>query len=356
MSTQFNGKCPAGGWPGVHKTQHSRLFITKMPVYFFWGADEFRMKKAVRALCDRNLNPDWASFNYEKIPPEQSDAVIQGLNQAMTPPFGMGKRVVWLADTPLGQRCPANLLTELERTLPNIPDSCILLLTSSNKPDGRLKSTKLINKHADIREFDTIPPWKTEQIEHQVYQVAKEVGLQLTPAAAALLGAVIGADTRRLYNELEKLKTYWTEPKALPPEAVTALVATSTQSSLQLAAALRQGKTDRALSLITDLLERNEPALRIVATLVGQFRTWLWVKLMTEAGERDTRTIAQAADIGNPKRIYFLQKEIRDISSLQLKNALKLLLSLEYSLKQGAPETVTLHTKVIELAHCFKHI
>lgn len=328
-----------------------------MPVYFFWGADEFRMKKAVRALCDRNLNPDWASFNYEKIPPEQSDAVIQGLNQAMTPPFGMGKRVVWLVDTPICQRCSADILTELERTLPNISDSAILLLTSSNKPDGRLKSTKLIKKYADIREFDTIPPWKTEQIEHQVYQVAKDVGLQLTPQAAALLGEVIGADTRRLYNELEKLKTYWTQPKqALPPEAVQALVATSTQSSLKLAAALRQGQTDRALTLITELLERNEPALRIVATLVGQFRTWLWVKLMTESGERDTRVIAQVAEVGNPKRIYFLQKETRDISSLQLQTALKLLLALEYSLKQGAPETVTLHTKVIELAHCFNPV
>lgn len=327
-----------------------------MPVYFFWGADEFRMKKAVRALCDRHVNPDWSSFNYEQIPPEQ-DAIIQGLNQAMTPPFGMGKRVVWLVDTPVCQRCSADVLTELERTLPNIPDSSILLLTSSNKPDGRLKSTKLLKKYADTREFDTIPPWKTDQIEHQVYQVAKDVGLQLTPAAAALLGEAIGADTRRLYNELEKLKTYWVEPKqALAPEAVTTLVATSTQSSLQLAAALRQGETDRALTLITELLERNEPTLRIVATLVGQFRTWLWVKLMTEAGERDNRAIAQAADVGNPKRIYFLQKEVRNLSSSQLQNALKLLLSLEYELKQGAPETITLHTKVMQLAHCFRPI
>ncbi|MEM9484664.1 MAG: DNA polymerase III subunit delta [Cyanobacteria bacterium P01_F01_bin.116] len=327
-----------------------------MPVYFFWGADEFRMKKAVRALCDRNLNPDWASFNYEKIPPEQSDSIIQGLNQAMTPPFGMGKRVVWLADTPICQRCATELLSELERTLPNIPDSSVLLFTSSNKPDGRLKSTKVLKKHADFREFDTIPPWKVEQIEHQVYQVAKDVGIQLTPQSAALLGEVIGADTRRLYNELEKLKTYWTKPEALPPEAITDLVSTSTQSSLQLAAALREGNTDRALTLITELLARNEPALRIVATLVGRFRTWLWVKLMTDAGERDNRTIAQAADVGNPKRIYFLQKEIRNVSSPQLQNGLKLLLSLEYSLKQGAPEVVTLHTKVIELAHCFRPV
>ena len=69
----------------------------------------------------------------------------------------------------------------------------------------------------------------SSDLEHQVFQVAKEVGLQLTPPAAALLGAAIGTDTRRLYNELEKLKTYWTKPEALPSEAVTALVATRSE-------------------------------------------------------------------------------------------------------------------------------
>lgn len=326
-----------------------------MPVYFFWGADEFRLKKAVRALCDRTIASDWASFNYEKIGPEQSDAVVRGLNQAMTPPFGLGKRVVWLADTTLAQRCPPPLLEELERTLPCIPDSAILLLTSSSRPDGRLKSTKLINKYADVREFATIPPWKTEQIEHQVYQVAKDVGLRLTPKAAALIAEAVGSDTRRLYNELEKLGTYWQNAQEpLPPEAVTDLVTVSTQNSLQLCSALVQGNTGRALSLVGDLLDRNEPALRIVATLVGQFRTWLWVKLLSEAGERDTRTIAQAAEVGNPKRVYFLQREIRGVSSLQLQQALQLLLTLEFALKRGSPERVTLQTKVIELARCFQ--
>ena len=326
-----------------------------MAIYFFWGADDFAMGRGVAALQAQTLDAAWASFNFDKISPAAEDPVGEALAQAMPPPFGSGQRLVWLVDTPLGQRCAQATLESLSQTLPKIPDPTVLLLTSKNKPDGRLKSTKLLKKHADIREFATIPPWKTDQIEHQVYQVAKDIGLRLTPQAAALLGAAIGANTRRLYNELEKLHTYWANPTtALPPEAVTALVATSTQSSLQLAAALRQGNTDRALTLITELLERNEPALRIVATLVGQFRTWLWVKLMTETGERDTRIIAKAADVGNPKRIYFLQKDTQGVSSVQLQKALTLLLALEYSLKQGAPETVTLQTKVIELADCFK--
>jgi DNA polymerase III subunit delta len=332
-----------------------------MPIYYFWGADEFRLKKAVRDLCDRNLDPTWASFNYDKIPAEQGDnGIMSALNQAMSSPFGMGKRIVWLEETPLAQRCSEPVLKELERTLGEIPDTTLLLFTSTNKPDGRIKSTKLLQKHADVREFSPIPGWKTEDIVNQVYQVAKELNIRLQPKSAELLGEAVGGDTRRLYNELEKLSIYWsdqtpnhpTEP--LPPEAIAALVSTSTQNSLQLAEALLNADIAKSLSLVTDLLNQNEPALRMVATLVGQFRTWLWVKLLSDAGERDPKVIADAAEIGNPKRVYFLQKSIRSVTLNQLKAAMEILLSLEFSLKQGAPEQVTLHTKLIELAHCFR--
>lgn len=324
-----------------------------MPVYFFWGADEFRMKKAVVALRDRNLDSDWASFNYDKVAPEQSDAVVYGLNQAMTAPFGFGKRFVWLQDTTIGQRCPEATLKELQRTLPNIPAETVLLLTSGSKPDGRLKSTKLIQKHADVREFAPIPPWKTDQIVNQVYQVAKEVGVRIQPKAAEMLAEAVGADTRRLYNELEKLGVYWADKSdPLSAEAVATLVSTSTQNSLQLAAALRERDINRALSQGSDLLARNEPALRIVATLVGQFRTWLWVKVMTDEGIRDPKAIAQAAEVNNPKRVYFLQKEVRDLTVKQLKTALTLLLSLEFDLKRGVPDQIALQTKIVEVIHC----
>jgi DNA polymerase-3 subunit delta len=63
--------------------------------------------------------------------------------------------------------------------------------------------------------------------------------------------------------------------------------------------------------------------------------------------------IAQAAEVSNPKRIYFLQKEVRLLSASQLQSALQVLLTLELGLKQGAPEQITLQTKLIEIAHGF---
>ena len=321
-----------------------------MSIYLYWGEDDFTLTQAVNELRESALDSSWASFNYDKISPDQPDAVIQGLNQAMTPPFGMGKRLVWLVETTVCQQCSENLLAELERTLPLIPEECVLLLTTRNRPDGRLKSTKLLQKHAHIREFPLIPPWKTEQLVQQVQSYSQKVGVKLTGGSAELLAQSVGNDTRQLFNELEKLRLYAGKSgKPLDETQVAMLVTSNTQNSLQLAAAILQGDGAKALELVADLMDRNEPALRIIATLIGQFRTWLWVKLMLSEGERDQKAIASAAEIANPKRIYFLSREVQSLSLTQLTATLGILLELEVNLKRGADPLSTLQTKVIEL-------
>ena len=321
-----------------------------MTIYLYWGEDDFALTQAVRQLRESVLDPSWASFNYDKISPDQPDAIIQGLNQAMTPPFGMGGRLVWLVETTVCHHCPETLLAELERTLPAIPQESILLLTTTNRPDGRLKSTKLLQKHAHIREFSLIPPWKTEQLMQQVQSSAEEVGVKLTGAAAELLAESVGNNSRQLFNELEKLRLYAGDSaKSLDEHKVAMLVTANTQNSLQLATAILHRDTAKALELVADLINKNEPALKIVATLIGQFRTWLWVKLMMSEGERDSKAIATAAEVSNPKRIYFLSKEVQSLSLIQLTSTLGILLELEVNLKKGADPLLTLQTKVIEL-------
>ncbi|HTL89017.1 MAG TPA: DNA polymerase III subunit delta, partial [Leptolyngbya sp.] len=87
-----------------------------MGIYFYWGEDSFAIAQAVKTLKQQALDPTWESFNFDKFSPDQSDGIQQALNQAMTPPFGSGNRLVWLAETTLAQRCPEEVLTELDRT------------------------------------------------------------------------------------------------------------------------------------------------------------------------------------------------------------------------------------------------
>ncbi|WGV27128.1 DNA polymerase III subunit delta [Halotia branconii] len=322
-----------------------------MPIYVYWGEDDFAIEQAIASLRDRILDPLWISFNYTAFPPEQADAVICGLNQVMTPTFGAGGRLVWLSNTTICQHCPEDVLTEMARTLPSIPDNSFLLLTIHNKPDERLKSTKLLKQFAtEFREFPLIPPWKTELLIQAVNQAAQARGMKLTPKAAEMLAEAVGNNTRLLDNELEKLQLYIADNhQSLNEDTIIRLVRNTTQNSLQLAAAIRIGDAAKALTILNDLMNASEPGLRIVATLIGQFRTWLLVKIIMESGERNPQAIAKATEVGNPKRIYFLQQEVKLLSVQQLISCLPLLLELEVSLKQGSTEISALQTKVIEL-------
>lgn len=329
--------------------------LATMAIYFYWGEDDFALQKAVDKLRESVIDPQWASFNYDRIAADQPEAVMQGLNQAMTPPFGVGKRLVWLFDTTICQQCSERLSAELERTLPAVPNTCALLLTTRNKPDGRLKSTKLLRDIAEIREFSGIPPWNTKEIAQQVRQAAFDLGVKLTEAGVELLANAVGNDTRLLHNELAKLQLYAdSTQQTLSTDVVAALVTANTQNSFKLTDAIRLGNTAQALDLVEDLIARNEPPLVIVATMIGRFRTWLWVKLMNSEGIRDEMAVAKACDVANPKRVYILLKEVQSLSLQQLQKTLPILLDLEVSLKQGSEPKTTLQTKVIELCQILK--
>lgn len=323
-----------------------------MPIYLYWGEDDFAMSQAITILKQDNLDPNWIQFNFDKFMGDKEDSSLEALMQVMTPPFGNGDRLVWLFNTNICQSCSEELLSQLQRTIPQIPETTHFLLTTSKKPDARIKSTKLINKYAKVIEFGLISPWQTEILVKKVEEVAEEKQVKLTQNAIKILASCVGNDSRLLWQELEKLSIYQGENKQpIDEETVKNLVNVSTQNSLQLAQAILAQNIPYALELATDLITLNEPALRIVATLVGQFRTWAIVKTMIESGEKDEKKIAESADISNPKRIYFLRQEIKNRSGKQLLSSLPILLELEASLKLGADPLNALETKIIELCN-----
>lgn len=328
-----------------------------MPTYLYWGEDDFSLTKAVQKLRTKVLDPNWSQFNYDQIAGDKSEHLFQALNQAMTPVFGMGERLVWLTETTIFQNCSDDLLKELERTLVNLPQTSHLLFTTSKKPDKRIKTTKLIQDYAEIQEFSLIPPWQVEEINQQIQKLSQEIGVKLTPDAIQFLAEAVGNNTRQIYQELEKLSLYsqsFTKP--LSKNELMSLVNIATQNSLQLATAIRQGNAAKALELVSDLINCNEAPLRIVATLVGQFRTWTIIKLSLEAGEKDDVPIAKTAEINNPKRIYFLKKEVQSLSAQKFLESLSILLTLELNLKQGSEPLAVLQTKIIELCQLFSKI
>ena len=319
-----------------------------MPVHLLWGDDEAARSRAVESLISQRTDPAWQSINLARLDGSDSNQAAQALEEARTPPFGSGDRVVVLQRSPFCNQCPAELAEQLESTLPLIADNCHLVLVNAGKPDARLRTTKALQKlvksgEAKEASFQLPAIWDGAGQIELVQRTARELGLTLDHAAADALSEAIGSDSARLASELEKLALYvGAQPGGQQPQppitatAVQALISSQATNALQVGDALLAGQPAEAVALVDALLEANEPALRIVATLCGQIRGWLWVSLLDQQAESDVNAIAKAAGIGNPKRIYVMRKQIRGRKPARFLALLRQLLEVEAALKRGS--------------------
>ncbi|MBE9015877.1 DNA polymerase III subunit delta [Chroococcidiopsidales cyanobacterium LEGE 13417] len=319
-----------------------------MPIHIYWGEDEFIMSRAIKQLRSHVLDKQWASFNYSEYPPDSQDSIPQAIADVMTPPLGTGGRLVYLPSSALLGVCPKEMLQQLERILAIVPATNFLLITSINKPDSRNKSVKLLLQSAQVKEFSSIPQWQTDALIKLARNLAKETGIEFAPDAYRVLVEAVGNNTRLLVTQMEKLKVY-ANGATVNTDAVRELIVNNATNSLQLASAVRTGNVSLAFQLVEDLIARNEPALKIVATLTTAFRTWLVVKLCLAANYQDDSAIAFLAEIKNPKRLYFLRQEVASISAGDLQKALSVLLELELMLKNGWDEKMALQTQIVKI-------
>jgi DNA polymerase-3 subunit delta len=304
-----------------------------MPIHLYWGDDEAARGRAVERLVANVLDPSWASMNLSRLDGQDGEQARRALEEARTPPLGAGNRVVVLQRSPFCGACPPPLAEALEACLPAIPEHTHLVLVSGAKPDARLRTTKALRAVAEERSFSLPASWDEAGQVELVRSAAEALGLTLAGGAAEALAQAIGSDSARLASELEKLRVYGGE--RVTTAAVHALVGGRSSTALAVGEALLAGRPAEAIALVDSLLEAGEPALRIVASLSSQIRGWLWVALLEARGEQDVATIAKAAGIGNPKRVYVLRKQIRGRGEEHLLALLRQLLEAEAALKRG---------------------
>ena len=124
-------------------------------------------------------------------------------------------------------------------------------------------------------------------------------------------------------------------PREISKELVKKLIQNNSTNALEIANSLLKGEIIIALNKIQSLLKNGEPALRLITTLTGQSRGWLWVHLLDSQGNQDVKEIAKLAGIANPKRIFVIRKQIQGKSLETLLELMKKLLKIEASIKSG---------------------
>ncbi|MEM7599990.1 MAG: DNA polymerase III subunit delta, partial [Verrucomicrobiota bacterium] len=192
-------------------------------VFAFFGNDEAQVKEAALRLSEKIVPKD-DEFGLEIVPggadnAEHATRILANTIEAIqTLPFFGGEKVVWLqsanffGDNQTGKAestlsAVESLGNLLESGLP--PD--VKLIISATEVDKRRAFFKKLNKLSEVKFFDKVdiskPGWETEVMAWTSGRAA-EMGLQFEGAALERFVLMVGAETRVLDTELEKLSLF----------------------------------------------------------------------------------------------------------------------------------------------------
>ena len=323
-----------------------------MPIHLIWGDDYEASNREIEKIIETVIDPSWKSFNYSQIDGNDPKQSLRALEEAQSSPLGSGGRIVLVRRSPFCNGCSIDLANKLEQTIRLIPDNTYLILNNSNKPDKRLKTTKLIDKNiksnalSKEKSFILPLPWDINGQRNLVKNISDRLNLKMNSETRDLIVESIGNDSSLINTELQKLKllsealnentnTNTNEAKEISKELVKKLIHDNSTNALEIANFLLKGKRIITLNKIHSLLKSGEPALRLITTLTGQSRGWLWVHLLDSQGHQNVEEIAKLAGIANPKRIFVIRKQIQGKSLEILLDLMKKLLKIEASIKSG---------------------
>ena len=321
-----------------------------MPIELIWGDNTAESENEIEKIINQIIDPNWLSLNLSRLDGENPDQVKQALEEARTPPFGSGGRIVLLKRSPVCNGCSKELAILFEGINDLIPLNTYLILNNINKPDGRLKTTKTLQKlikEKKVTEKSFVLPsiWDIAGQKLLISKTAERKGLELDEEAILLLVESIGNDSQKLSVELEKLSLYIQkyptdstsnkQIKSIKGNQIQDLIAGISTNAFAVSDSLLKNDNGQAISLLDALLEKGEPPLRIVTTLSNQIRGFFWVSMLDKQGEKDVGVIAKAAGIANPKRIYIMRKQIQGKQPEQFLKLLSRLLEVEAAIKSG---------------------
>ena len=319
-----------------------------MPIHLIWGDDSAAIDREIESLIEKIIDKNWSAINYSRFDGNDTNQNYQALEEIRTPAFGSGGRVIVIRNNTICNGCSSELSKLFETTINLIPNNSYLILHNQNKPDGRLKTTKilfkLIKEKKATEKYCKLPaPWDQAGQEAIIKSIGENYNLKINDKAMSLLTISLGNDSTRVKAELYKISTLLgskdncsqKESLLVTEKIVEELVDGIKTNALQIGESILHMDIGDTITKLDALINQGEPALRILATLTGQVRGWLWISLLAEKGERDVKVIAKAAGINNPKRIYILRKQIEGMSSNIFLRLLSALLDVEIALKKG---------------------
>jgi DNA polymerase-3 subunit delta len=313
------------------------------PVYYLYGKEPFLVQRALAAIRAAVLDPRTQAFNFDTVDcKEGAHHAERILAAARTLPMMARRRLV------LARDADALKPEALEAMLPYLGDpaetTCLVFVAEG--ADLRRRFFLELKKTGGLAKFEPLyerrlPPW--------IEAEAKSLGHGVEPGAAQLLCDVVGADLSSLAQALEQLSLFVGPRQRITVAAVEELCAETRQHSVfDLANAVGERDTRKALHQCQRMLQAREPAIRILFMLTRHFRQ-LWIAKELEAQHADREEAARRIGIP-PFFVDGLMTQARRFDGATLGRAFEALYDADRALKSShAGDEVLLERLLVDL-------
>lgn len=311
-------------------------------LYLVVGEEDLLRDSALNALTQAVLGAEGDAFNYEQFyGDEASGADIQN-SIAAVPVFAVRRLVVVKAAEKLTARESEPLLDCV-----NNPVESTTVVFVSSKMDGRLKFSQALARSAVVVDCS---PLRDVQLPAWISREAERIGLRLEEAAAQLLQEVCSTSLYSVRRELEKLASYVPPDRAVTAADVYQLRGMEPGASVfDLALAIAEGRRGRALSILARNLDAGEAPLRILGSLVWQYRRiWKVKESMARGGREGEAARSLRMDPGKVRTF------LNHFSESHLERAIRLFLDADGRLKGGSSSRPKMILERVLLTLCEK--
>ena len=235
------------------------------PLYFIFGEDDYLVSKSLLLLRSNVIVEGSEDFNFDSFEfPRDAVGKVKDIVQTF-PMLAPQRLVICKGVHTLKDRGWEQLKVLIESPV----ESCVLVLVAQ-KVDKRTKYFKLLSRHGVCVELNV--PYEN-QIPSWIDYIVTSEGLQINKEARSLLHQLVGSNLSELRNEIVKVKSYIGDSLSIGEDDVLQVVSQSRIHSIfDLTDAIGRKNIVKALSQLTQILERGESEVAVLSLVLRHFR------------------------------------------------------------------------------------
>lgn len=291
--------------------------------YLLCGEESYSQEQAVRQLLGR-MDESTRDLNVTTLKNPEAHEVI---NACDTLPFFSERRMVRVVDL------SADAATGLSEYAQKVPETTILLLIFTSKPNAQSALYKALAKADRVVEFERFTP---ERATAFLEKRASAQGASLDRVAARRLIERVGTSLGALESTLTRLIDYAGPNGRVSVEAVEACVPAPVEATVfSILDALISGNRRTAVTGLTELIKSGaDSPMRLASFFEGRLKQMLIAKQMLSAGETEQSIIKALG--GSPYAAKKTVQNARKCTLGQLVSGIENFSSVDALQKQGA--------------------